>query len=281
MTDQAGIQIQLSSIEKGWKASGNDEFWILLRTKRGSLEEFAAAVFEANEDAAARGEDGDAYAEAPSPAPHGFGVLMAQASNRGALQRWVVGFARRLQVRGLSGKLAAAPPWRPPSWLRTGQREPTAFLAWTVDIPGMSTDADRDAHWHVDWDTTVSIASFADHWARTPGAELVLSQNTHAAPVWLDDTTVPVARSVSRTGMAGLLFLVDADELAMHVSLSFGGGGVFQIIGGRDSWQTRVARLRETLVALPGATNQGFIRPAHRQVLGISAVDVALPLPGI
>ena len=226
MVGQAGVQVQPSSIERAWKASGNDEFWILLRTKRGSLDEFAAAVFEANEDAAARGEDGDAYAEAPSTSVHGFVVLLSRASSKGALHRWVTDFANRLQASGLGGKLAAAPeaPW--PAWMAsTLPPVPTTFIAWSVDITAMTADTERRAHWHVPPPATDRIAQLADRWARLPGAELILRQNIHRIAVRLDNAAAPLARSVAQTGLAGLQFLVEADEYATHVALAFGGEG--------------------------------------------------------
>ena len=203
MNGEAAVLVQQSSIERAWKASGNDEFWLLLRTKFGSLEEFAAAVFEANEDAAARGEDGDAYAEAPSTSVRGFVVLLSRASCKGALHRWVTDFANRLQARGLGGKLAAAPeaPW-PPWMASTLPPVPTTFIAWSVDIPAMTADPERRAHWHVPPSATDRIAQLADQWARLPGAELILRQNIHRVAVRLDNASVPLARSVTETGMS-------------------------------------------------------------------------------
>jgi hypothetical protein len=279
---EAAVLVQQSSIERAWKASGNDEFWLLVRTKCGSLEEFAAAVFEPNEDAAARGEDGDAYAEAPSTSVHGFVVLLSRASSKGALHRWVTDFANRLQARGLGGKLAAAPeaPW-PPWMASTLPPVPTTFIAWSVDIPAMTADSERRAHWHVPPSATDRIAQLADQWARLPGAELVLRQNIHRVAVRLDNASAPLARSVTETGMSGLQFLVDADEYTIHVALAFGGEGVFQLIGGRDTWQQRIARLRDALTALPADMNHGYIRPSVRAPNTSMDIDSAVQLPGI
>jgi hypothetical protein len=79
--------------------------------------------------------------------------------------------------------------------------------------------------------------------------------------------------------MAGLDFVLDRNESALHTALCFGGDGVFQVIGG--DWRHQVALLTDALVALPGDTQQGYIRIAKRNLKSHDQIHTVQPLPGI
>lgn len=281
MAGGAGIEVQLSSIEQAWKRFGGADMWLQLRTRAGALEDFAAAADELNTEAEARGEE-SVWAEAPSSAPGGFAILLTHCADRDMLGQWLAEFAGRLQQRGLSGTLQAPPRLRQPTWMAASNLPtPTAFLAWSVDLEAMAADSHRNSNWHVPAEATGRIAAAADRWARLPGAELRVQYNIYWAAVDLDDSTVPLVRSLLETGMGGLQFLDEAAQQATHVAFDTGGAGLFQIIGGTDDWRAKVTRLRQALTALPADTNVGFVRTTVGVSSSISSIDTTQPLPGI
>ncbi|HST48547.1 hypothetical protein [Jatrophihabitans sp.] len=281
MPSGPAVEIQLASIEKAWKRYGGADMWLQLRTGDGTLEDFASAAAELNDEAEADGVE-SVWAEAPSSAPAGFVVLLTHCADREELRRWISEFAGRLERRGLSGKLQPTPPVRYPDWLSGAQPPvPTAFLAWSVDRAAEAADPYRSSHWHVPAEATYRIAALADRWARLPGAELRLRYNVYRAAVNLDDASGPLARSLFETGMAGLEFVDDAGQQATNVAFDVGGTSLFQDIGGTGGWQAQVDRLRAALTALPAEVDLGFIRMGIRASVGIDSMATVQPLPGI
>ncbi len=281
MATASGVEVQLSSIEKAWQQAGGADLWLRLRTRAGTLADFASAAADLNDEAEARGQEG-AWAEAPGSAPDGFVLLLTRCADRDVLRRWSSDFADRLAQHGLSGKLQGAPRVRQPGWLPdVALPTPTAFLAWSPDFAAMAADPHRSSHWHVPADVTRRIASLADRWARQPGAALRLWLNVWEVAVDLDDATEPLARSLLDTGMAGLQFVDDERQQLSHVAFDPGGTGLFQLVGGPEDWRSRVTRLTAVLTALPADTAVGFLRAATRGSTGIEAIDSVQPLPGI
>jgi hypothetical protein len=278
MAGRTGVQVRLPSIEKEWRKLGGDDMWLQLRTTSGNLEDFAAAAAEMN-----AAVDEGVWAEAPSHAPQGFALLLTHCADRDMLLRWVAEFAQRLEGRGLTGALQNAPKVKYRAWFSSERLpEPTAYVAYTLDLAAMTADPYRTSHWHVPAAATARITEAADRWARLTGAELLLRQNIHTVAVDLDDTSQPLAQSLQNTGMAGLDFVDDANRRARHVSFTPGGIGLYQdVLDDTDEWQLRVERLRAALTALPADTAQGFIRPAVCGSLGIDTLDAVQPLPGI
>jgi hypothetical protein len=278
MAGRTGVQVRLPSIEKEWRKLGGDDMWLQLRTTSGSLEDFAAAAAEMN-----AAVDEGVWAEAPSHAPQGFALLLTHCADRDMLHRWVAEFAQRLEGRGLTGALQNAPRVKRRAWFSSERLpEPTAYVAYTLDLAAMKADPYRTSHWHVPAAATARISEAADRWARLAGAELLLRQNVHTVAVDLDDTSQPLAQSLQDTGMAGLDFVDDAHRRATHVSFTPGGIGLYQdVLDDTGEWQLRVERLRAALTALPADTARGFIRPAVCGSLGIDTLDAVQPLPGL
>lgn len=278
MAGQAGVQVRMPSIEREWRKLGGDDMWLVLRTKTGSLDDFAAAAADAN----AVAEEG-VWAEAPSHAPQGYAVLLTHCADRDLLHQWITEFAHRLESRGLTGALQSAPQVKHPPYLSSMlPPQPAAYLVYTVDLAAMTADPYRTSHWHVPAAATARITAAADRWARLPGAEMRLRHNIYVVAVDLDDASEPLARSLHATGMAGLDFMDDASQQATHVSFTPGGIALYQdTIDEAGSWQPMIERLRAALTASPADTDQGFIRPTVRYSIGIDSANDVQPLPHI
>jgi hypothetical protein len=278
MTGQ--VEVLPSSIARGWRRAGGDDTWLQLRTKAGSIESFAAAVEQANEAAAARGDGADMFGAFPASTPRGYAVQLIRATTLALVRDWVSDLAAGLAERGFAGKLGAAPEVGAiPCLFASEPPVPTGYVALVLDPSAMLDERRKEAGWLVDPEATIRIAELADRWARRPGANIVLRQNIYWLAVQLDDASPQLAKSVTETGLAGLDFILDKNDFATHTALAFGGEAVFQVVGGPDDWQRRIDRLTEALVALPADTNQAYIRASHRNTISHNRLHELMPLP--
>lgn len=275
------VEIVQSSISRSWRRCGGDDTWLLLRTKTGSVADFAAAVERANEAAAARGDGDEAFGAFPSSTPRGFAVQLVYGLTLPAVRRWVADLAESLEAAGFTGKLGGAPDVSPVPYMASGMPPvPTGHVAWTLDLSTPMRDAFTDGGaWVVSPDATARIADLCDRWARRPDAEMVLSQNGYLIAVRLADASVPLARSVTESGLAGLDFRIRSRQVVLHTALAHGGEGVFQVIDDALDWRERTGLLVEALTALPADTNHAYIRPAIRNRISHNSIHVPLPLP--
>jgi hypothetical protein len=274
------VEIQHSSIARAWRQSGGGDTWLQLRTRAGSIEDFATAVEQANEAAAAGGYGADIVGAFPASMPRGYAVQLIRATTLALVRNWVSDLATALAERGFAGKLGGAPEVGAiPCLFASEPPVPTGYVVWTLDPSAMQDERRRAAAWLVSPEATVRIAELADRWARRPGADIVLRQNLYSLAVQLENAAPHLAQSVTETGLAGLDFILDKNECATHTALAFGGEGVFQLIGGPKGWRQRINRLTEALTALPADTNQAYIRLGHRGKISHNAIHVLQPLP--
>jgi hypothetical protein len=189
--------------------------------------------------------------------------------------------AAELAAAGFTGKLGGAPDAAPPRCLVSALPVPTGYAAYALDPSAQDDPVRRAAGWLVSPAATERIAGLLDRWARRPGAELMLRQNLYLLSVQLADAAPQLIRAVTETGMAGLDFIVDKDEYALHTALCFGGDGVFQVVSGPDDWPQQVDLLIDALTALPADTEQAYIRVSYRNRSSHDQIDALQPLPGI
>ncbi len=274
------VKVAQSSIAKARREMGGNDTWLQLRTEAGVIDDFARAIGAANQAAADRGEGDEAFAAFPAPTPQGFAVQLVRATTLLAVRRWAADVATALTAAGFTGTIGGAPYALAPACLfPTLPPVLTGYIAWTLDPSAFADDGRKAAGWLVSPDATPRIAQLADRWARRPGATVHLRQKGYTMAIQLDDAAPHLAQAVTETGMAGLDFVIDAG-FATHTALCFGGEGVFQVVGGPDDWRYAVDQLTHALCALPGDTNQAYIRIGHRGARSHDGIDSLLPLPG-
>lgn len=287
------IQVRSSAIEKAWREGGQDSVWVLLNAPSydGGAEAahaaFEVAVTTANDRAAGRGDDNDAYAEAPAPTPAGFAVLMSRASDRAALRRFVEDLAVVLEASGFGGALTAAGDAASPTWAHGGPVL-AAFLTWVPDLDAMARDPQRASRWHVAADRTARTTGLAATWAGPPTERTIVRVGQHAVELAGTPTAPDVAdllaRGVAATGMAGLEIVDEPAQVVRQSALAPGGETVLQTAADaahEPSREDTVHLLREALVALPADLHQAFIRPTVRRALSAQMLDATVKLPGI
>ncbi|HET6209034.1 MAG TPA: hypothetical protein VFD94_01550 [Jatrophihabitans sp.] len=280
MTDQ--VEIQQTSIARAWRQLGGADVWLQLATRTGDLARFGEAVERANTASAARQDGAEVVGGFPTGTVRGFAVQLIRADTVAAVQAWAADFAAELAAAGLTGKLGGAPSAAPPPCLgSTLPPVPTGYVAYVLDPSADHDPVRREAGWLVSPAATERIAALLDRWARRPGAELVLRQNLYSLAVRLPDAAPQLVRAVTTTGMAGLDFILDKDEYVLHTALSFGGDGVFQVVGSPGGWQQQVELLTGAITALPADTEQAYLRTSNRNQSSHNQLHVVQPLSGI
>lgn len=274
------ITVSASSIGRAFNRAGGDDMWLHVTTKTSDMSAMTAAVAEANEVASTRTEDLEVKGAVPVSTPGGFAVQLVAASSMGAVRGWVADLAAALRRRDVTAVLAGIPEARA-ACLEAGLGvEPSGYVAYVLSRSLMDDERHLSAGWLVEKGATARITQLADRWARRANAQLLLVQGGFSMAIDLGDASTAVARSVTESGVAGVDFLLSRKE-ATHVALSYGGEGIFQIVGGSSSWRDRVSTLTMALTANPQDVEQGYIRSSPRGTISHDAIDNVYPLPGI
>lgn len=278
MTDQ--VEIPQTAVNRIWRQLRQADPWLQLRSRDGDLARFAAAVEQANTLTADRTDGAEVVGAFAAGTGRGFVVQVIRADSQEALRDWAQALATALTVAGFSGKLGPATDAAPPACLGSSLPPvPTGYVSYVLDPTALDDPHRREVGWLVSPAATERIAALLDRWARRPGAELILRQNLYSLAAQLPDAAPQLVKAVTETGRAGLDFVLDRAQAALHTALSYGGDGVFQVIGG--SWQHQVELLTEALVALPADTQQAYLRTSRRNRSSHTQLDAVQPLPGI
>jgi hypothetical protein len=276
------VEVQRSSIARSWRLTHGADCWLQLRTKDGDLARFAAVIETVNAAAADRADGAEVVGAFATGTGPGFVVQLIRADTIAAVQDWATACASELAAAGFTGKLGGASSAAPPPCLRSGQPPvPTGYVAYCLDPAAQDDPVRQEAGWLVDAAATERIAALLDRWARRPGAELILRRDVYSLAVPLPDATAQVVRAVTETGRVGLTFVVDKDAYALNTALSFGGEGVFQVVGGPGGWQQQLELLTEAITALPADTEQAYVRISHRDRSSHNQLHAVQPLSGI
>jgi hypothetical protein len=275
MPGQAQVDVAITSIERAWRGSGYDDFWIRLATDHtGNLAPLRAAVSVANDAAAKDGLELRAYSV--TPCPGGFAVQIGPALERNPIHAWVHHFAEALQHEGLAGRLAGAVEAKEPKILAAGE-QPTPTLFARFALP--STVAEDTPRWEVGAEQTQQGVRTALDWAFAQSGTVILTQNLFSVQVEGIDLHPLLERALHAAGSAGIDVFDVAEQRARHAALGPQAAVLFQDIG--ETRQNAVEELRDLASRLPPPLDFAFVRIAQRGIRGIHALDSVQALPGI
>ncbi len=276
-----GVQVVRSALTAAWRRAEYQEIWLQFRTAGGGdvLAEVTEAVLQANQAIEGAGWGDDVFVEGVSASPGGPVAFMSRAFDKQGIFAWFQAFAGELEAAGLAGRVTAAPQAHFPQWLIGHPDHPfqlTAFVSYrTADLAAMD-QRERQAGWNVDPQTTARVAEAAVAWGSFEGADTYFRSNLHQMRS-RPDVSEYLAHSMSKFGMAGVAYLRRRPMRFVAATFGAAGRSSYQVWDPSSSWQDRLEKAVDALVAFPEETDLGLVQYAPAFPCSWSTIAAGLP----
>lgn len=274
-----GVTVNKGSVTRAWREMGRTTVDVELRTTNCTPTQWDDAL-QYDNDRTTYGLIGGF----PTPSPKGYLSLVDDAHEPDELDTWLTDLAEHLTAAGITGEIRGVTPPPIPEWLWAGDlypKEPTGFIAWTIDLDTVTADPDRRAHWHLDPTPTQRLSEHLDHWTRPGGPNLHVARGVFNTALRPDADAGPRLASAVLDAHSASLVRFDTDtQSARATYLGPTAETTVQILGGDTPWQERIAALTDAITALPDITRLALIRSSGRDARSWHSLDRAHPLPG-
>lgn len=268
------MTISLAPILRAWRRSPAN-VWIQLRAPEAATVQFLDLIGEMSDETWDRSE---VSVQLGSETPSGP-VALVDAADDVALGAWLEELVRRLEGRGVDGRVQLFRSIEYPAWMVSPPPVPTAFIGWSCVRDPRLTPNQQVSAWSVPPPETLELTRHLSAWGgQVAGDQIVVGTVNLVAVPPTSDAARLLARQVARQSRGGAAWIANDERRARLVNLGSSGTSAAQVLDESTDASSRIDALRDVVVGRSDLIDIAFVR--RSAVLGLwTGLDIPSKLP--